>query len=138
MEIKRLTNAMDLMPIFKLDDNIEKDFPCNKSEWVQWLISIVQNERVNISVAFDGKIVLAYYILIDNINPPLQDSVMIVYLWSDNKIGIEVTKQLSKSAETWAKERGAKRITAKTTLPNKYLEMFGYKTVAKFVEKIIE
>ena len=104
--IKKL-EVEDIAKILHLNDNVTDYFPCDKGEWVQWLIQNVDNPDLFImGVVEDGE-VTGYIVAINSVKPPLDDSVYVLYAWS---AGFEMNKKILKNLIDWSKEKNARSI----------------------------
>jgi len=105
--IKKL-EIEEIAGIMQLEDYATKSFPCERGEWVQWLISNVENPRVLIiGNVIDGEI-KSYLVAVDNVGLPLSVQVNIFFFYSggDTDSNMEIRDMLN----DWARERGAKII----------------------------
>jgi len=107
MTIKKL-EVEEIAGIMQLEDNIAESFPCEKGEWVQWLISNVENPRVLIIGNIIGGEIKSYLVALDNVFPPLSIQVNILFFYSrgDMEQNMEIINMLN----NWAKKRGAKGV----------------------------
>ena len=107
MTIKQL-NVEEIARIMQLEDNIEESFPCEKGEWVQWLISNVDNPRVLIiGNIIDGEI-KCYLVAMDNVVLPLSIQVNILFFYS--RADMEQNMAIINMLKDWTKKRGALKI----------------------------
>jgi len=116
--IKRF-DVDDIARILTFDDHIEDSFPCDKGEWVQWLMGLVDDPRYLIIGAEKS-----YLVAVDTIQMPISDSVNIIFGYSKEGNIPELIKEVKE----WAKGRGAKRVlyvTNQKDLFNKYGKQFG-------------
>ncbi len=132
MSVKRLKTIEEVAKLLGVQDDVGEYFPCGRGEWVQWLVSQADNERFAIWANFDeaGKID-SYIVALDNIEPPISDSLFIPYAWS--VLGQEQNEQVLAEVVKWGKERGAKRIRAMAVDPEK-LEKYGFSKRAEIME----
>jgi len=107
MSIKKL-EVEEIAGIMQLKDNFMESFPCEKGEWVQWLISNVENPRVLIvGNVIDGEI-KSYLVALDNVIPPLSVQVHILFFYSGGDM--EQNMAMINMLNNWAKEKGALKI----------------------------
>ena len=105
--IKKL-EVEEIAGIMQLEDNATESFPCERGEWVQWLISNVENPRVLIiGHVIDGEI-KSYLVALDSVVLPLSVQVNVLFFYSggDTDKNIAIVDMLNE----WARERGAKTI----------------------------
>ena len=100
--IKRLDSS-GIAQILKFNDRIEDYFPCDKGEWVQWLMENVDNPRVLIIGNKD-----VYLVAVDAVMKPLSDFVSILFCYSEK--GFDKNMEVKTMLDDWAKERGASGI----------------------------
>ena len=93
----------DIAGILKLNDGVENIFPCDRGEWVQWLMANKDNPKV--LIIGDGK---SYLVAVDTVQRPLNDSVTIIFFYSKSKFEDNIKN--IKVLNDWAKEIGAKQI----------------------------
>ena len=104
--IRRL-EPQDIAQILQLeDDNLEKILPCEKGEWVQWLMSNAKNERLLIVGRLNEDQLLSYCVVVNNVFPPISDSVCILYM-PEKVIG---DKEIKEKIMEWAMESKAKTV----------------------------
>jgi len=107
MNIKKL-EVEEIAGIMQLDDNVTDSFPCDKGQWVQWLISNVENPRVLIiGNVIDGEI-KSYLVALDNVILPLSIQVNILFFYSGGDIDANI--KIFDILNDWAREKGAKTI----------------------------
>ena len=91
----------DIAKILDCEDEIENYFPCDRGEWIQWLMSIVDNPKYFIAgVIEDG--VVGYVVAVDNAVKPFGDHVFIRFFHSSKNIEIdmEIKAALNKQARS--------------------------------------
>lgn len=126
----------DIAKILKLDHagaNITP-LPCDKGQWVQWLMSMAQNEKIRILGEIEDGRVTGYIVLLDNVLPPVFNSCVILYIWSpDNH---RTTHALADAAKEWKKEIKADTLAAMVSPDHtdKYMDAFGFKKIAHVYE----
>lgn len=122
MIVEKTENPNDIVAILKIPDNrLEKQFPCTKLEWVQWLIGMVAKENaIGIWVVreIESGAMLGYVVAVNSIAPPISDSAMILYsnicfVESEdaNRLAVEKIKE-------WSQEIGAKKLILFTDHPD--------------------
>ena len=105
--IKKL-DVEDIAGIMRLDDGITESFPCERGEWVQWLISNIENPRVLIvGNIIDGEI-KSYLVAVDGVRPPLSVQVHILFFYSRRDIDANI--KIFDMLNDWARERGALKV----------------------------
>jgi len=128
MIIKKTNLVKDITQILSLqDDHLEKQIPCDKGEWVQWLVQNIENDRIGIWTIKDdneGR-VKAYVVAVDAMNPPISDSVVILYSSVYSSIGEEGNQEVMEKIKEWSRERGAKKITIQTWYP-RIMSTYGF------------
>jgi len=92
----------DIAQILKMDDPIEQVFPCDKGEWIQWLMQYVDNPEVYMIGNVEEKL-LSYAVAVNMVTPPLSNTVTIIFMSELNREFIDAIK-------IWGKEKGAKSI----------------------------
>jgi len=133
--IKRIQTPHDVVMFHALNDEIEEHFPCDKTAWIQWLTERSDNPNYLILANVNSHDQIdAYVVAFNNVNPPLQDFVAVIYMWAPN---LNALFEIARMGEAWALAQGASKIVAKTDLDDKFLTAFGYKQTAKYVEKKI-
>jgi len=115
IEIVKLKSGAEIASLLQLDhNNLKNSFNCEKTEWIQWLINMVESEDVVImACVVDGDLV-NYTVLISHVYPPVQDSISIFYLCDtinfEDKDGKKLRNRLLSEIKRWAIEQGAKKI----------------------------
>jgi len=133
--ITKVQSPEDVKDLYFLNDDMEDHFNCTRDEWIQYITEKASSDEYGIWISKNKQgEVDSYLILINNVNPPLQDSVVIIYLWSVNHNAL---LQIAELGEIWAKTKGAKGCTAKVSddFNKDILEVFGFEVVALLVEK---
>lgn len=98
----------EIAGIMQLEDDAMETFPCEKGEWVQWLISNVENPGILIiGNIIDGEI-KSYLVALDNVILPVSNQVEILFFYSDGDIDFNMT--IRDMLNDWAREKGAKAI----------------------------
>ena len=105
--IKKLT-VQEIARMSRLDDNVESFFPCDKGEWIQFLIKNVEHPNLFIWGDVVGNTIKAYAVAINSVQPPLSNSVTLLMHYSNN--AFDSTMALKEELNKWAKEKGAKRV----------------------------
>lgn len=133
--IEKAIDPKDILPLLKLSgDNLE-ELNCNRDEWVQFLVASVSNDRWAIWISRNKNDEIdAYAVMVKNVDPPLLNSIVVVYVWSINHNAL---LQIFDLADVWARASGIKKFTGKTNVPDAYFESLGYKMTAKYVEREI-
>jgi len=91
----------DITRIMQMDDHVEDSFPCDKGQWVQWLISIVNDPRYLV-IGTDK----SYLVAVDAVMPPVSNSVNIIFCFSkDGSVA-----KMKDAVSEWAIKQGAKRV----------------------------
>lgn len=97
----------DIARIMNVEDDIERFFPCDKGEWVQWLMGQVENP--NIFIAGDvGDEIKSYIVACNAVMPPVSNSICIVMFYSSGDI--ESNMELVKLLNKWSREKGAREV----------------------------
>lgn len=117
----------DIVKIMQLEHTGENTapLPCEKGEWVQWLVTQVDNPKLNIVGEIQEGKIKGYEVLINNVLPPVFYSCSLLYLWSP--VDHRITHALVEAALEWKYEIGAKEGLAVMPLTHseKYMESFG-------------
>ena len=77
--IKKL-EAKDIIKIGKVD----KLFPCEKGQYLQFLMSRLNDEQVIMLGNVEDDVLRSYIIVFDNRQPPILDSMSVYDMWSDS------------------------------------------------------
>ena len=104
----RKLEVEEIAGIMQLEDNVMESFPCDKGEWVQWLISNVENPGILIiGNVMDGEI-KSHLVAHDSVMLPLSAHVSILFFYSgsDTDSNMEIRDMLN----DWARAKGAKAI----------------------------
>ncbi len=107
----RKLEVEDIVKMMKLDGlNIEKFFPCEKGEFIQWLVSQSENSNIFIygNIEVDGRL-NGFMVAANGAFKPISDVVSILYFKTSDDF--EVNEKIKFELNNWAKEKGAKRIT---------------------------
>jgi len=140
----RKLEVEDIAKILVIADHLEDHLTCTRGEWIQFLISQVDNPKMHIigDVDENGDI-RGYMVLVNNILPPIFDSVVVLFVWTQHGslcCDRDIIRPLTSSARAWAKEIGAQRGVA--TIPITHNEQFmnsvGGKLMAHVYEWTIE
>ena len=131
IKIEKLDNATDVAALLKLDHSgIKEVFTCEKTEWIQWLNTTLDSRTLDIfSITVDEEL-YAYYVLLNNVRPPISDGVTIFYFSTlidvkdcdGNSAGEKAMLEIKK----YAVERKATKIIIFTRFP-KVCEKYGFK-----------
>ena len=105
--IKKL-EVEEIVGILQLKDNFMKSFPCDKGEWVQWLISNVENPEILIIGSVIGGEIKSYLVALDGVRLPLSVQVHILFFYSDG--ALDVNMEIRGMLNDWARAKGAKAI----------------------------
>lgn len=105
--IKQLT-VEDIASILQLDDLVTESFPCDRGEWVQWLVSNAENPKVLIVGNVQDGDVKSYLVALDNVSRPLSVQVHILFFYSGSDL--DANMAIRDALNDWARERGAKAI----------------------------
>lgn len=133
--IKQLKTPDDISILFKLPDDIEKQLPCNRSEWIQWLVENVSNPRIGIWANIEQDQANGYIVAINNVMPPVSNAIGLLYIWySWNPLKRKATRKLVGITEDWGREAGAKRIiTAMAPDQMIHAKINGFETIGQLV-----
>jgi len=121
MIVEKTESVKDIAEILRIsDDRLEKQLPCTKGEWVQWLMTMIGKKNaigVWIAREEENKPILGYVVAVNSIAPPISNSVLILYsticlVGSDEVNGIAIEK-----IKSWASELGAKKLSLFTDHP---------------------
>jgi len=129
--IKDLT-VEEITQILNISD--ESPLPCNKGQWVQWLVSQANNPKLKIAgkVNETGRLI-AYIVILDNVIPPLFDNIVTLHIWTTDH---RDTHELAQVFTDWGRKIGAKRglVSVPSDHTDKYMEIFGGKKIASVYE----
>ncbi|MCK4817859.1 hypothetical protein KA005_18960 [bacterium] len=104
----RKLKTTDIAQILKMDDPIDKIFPCEKGEWIQWLNQNVDHpELYIIGKAINGSL-KSYAVAVNTVGPPLSDAVSIIFM-------SESDKRFIKRIKSWARKKQAKKVVIQST-----------------------
>jgi len=104
--IKKL-EVEDIAKLLKIDDDVTDYFPCDRGEWVQFLISQSRNPDMFIIGAIEKDSPVGYMVAVNNVKPPLSDCVSVLF---SKTAGTEENNKALGMLIEWAKEKGAKSI----------------------------
>jgi len=107
MTIKKL-EVEEIAGIMQLNDSVTESFPCEKGEWVQWLISNVENPRVLIIGNVIDSEIKSYLVALDSVVPPLSIQVNILFFYSGGDM--DGNMAMINTLNNWAKKRGAVKV----------------------------
>ena len=107
MSIKKL-EVEEIAGILQLKDNFMESFPCDKGEWVQWLISNVENPRILIIGNVIDNEIKSYLVAHDSVMLPLSDHVFILFFYSGSDI--DSNMEIRDMLNDWARSKGANAI----------------------------
>ena len=93
----------DIVKIQRMNDHIEDHFPCDKGEWVQWLISIVDHPKFLI-IGNET----SYLVASNNIMRPVSDTIGIIFFHS--KTPFEENIKIRDWVNEWALECGTRKV----------------------------
>lgn len=136
--IKKLQTPDDISMLFTVVDDVERQFPCDRSSWIQWLVEQISNPKIGVWAAIEDNIAAGYLVMLDSMAPPISDSVVVLYLWSPSSH--KITRSLIEEAKKWAQTIGAKRglITVPESHNEEYMKTFGGKKIANVFEWRVE
>ena len=97
----------DIVKILKVDDEIEKHFPCDKGQWNQWLMSEADNPNFLIAGEVDGDI-KSYIVVRNGVEPPVSYSVSIGMFYSSGDFDKNI--ELRDFVNDWARGKGAREV----------------------------
>ena len=131
--IKKLRIPDDVSMLFHVQDDVEQQFPCDRSAWIQWLTEQIINPKVGIWAAIKNNHVIGYIVMMNGVIPPIFDAAVVLYLWSENH---KTTRLLVEEAKKWIPEIGAKRglVNVPKNHTEKYMKSFGGKKIANVFE----
>lgn len=108
--IKKL-EVDDIAKILSLDDPIEQIFPCDKGEWVQWLMQNIENPEILIIGRVSSDELDFYAVAVNYVLKPLSDSIGVI-LFSK---GAETNSHIREQIIEWGKKKGAKKVIFQAT-----------------------
>lgn len=117
----------DIVKILKLDDpKLTQVFPCEKGEWVQWLIQNVDNPGFFIRGVFEEDKLIGYLVAINAFVPPINKAITVLY---SKTAGMEANHAILDELIGWSKEKGAASIDFITDNPIGH-SVYGFKKKA--------
>ena len=105
--IKKLETT-DIAQILKMDDPIDKIFPCEKGEWIQWLNQNIDHPNLYIIGHVINGSLKSYAVAMNTVVPPLSDMITIIFI-------SELDKKFIKKIKDWAREKQAKKVAIQST-----------------------
>ena len=103
--IKKL-EAKEIVQILDFSDPIEQIFPCDRGEWVQFLMQNFEHPEIFVIGRVDKDLLTAYAVVANMVGKPLSNAVSILFA-SEYAVGDEKIKE---SIISWAKEKGAQKV----------------------------
>lgn len=97
----RRYDVHDIAGIIEFDDHLSDFFPCEKGEWIQWLVQNVDDPRYLI-IGTDN----SYLVAVDTIERPVSDFVSIIFCYSQEGNVADLKDAVSQ----WGEERGASKV----------------------------
>lgn len=111
--IKRLQTPEDISILFHVQDDVEQQLSCSRSEWIQWLVENVANLKIGVWAKLEDNQAKGYVVAVNNILLPISNNVGILYIWySWSPLQRKATQNLVKAVENWGRENGAKQMMA--------------------------
>jgi len=102
--IKEL-EAKDIVQIMDFTDPIEQIFPCDRGEWVQWLMQNLSHPEILIIGRVEDKLI-SYAVIINQVFKPLSNVVSILFA---SDLAIE-DQEIKDQIISWAKKKGAVKV----------------------------
>ena len=138
MAVKKLESVEEIAKLLGVKDDVEKYFPCSHGEWIQWLVSQAENEKIAIWANTNKNDVMDSYVVVFNtVSPPLSRHCFIPYAWSvlgrnETQVGVnEIVK--------WAQSTGADVIRMMCSEEKaEMFEKYGFKKKAIVMELKID
>ena len=123
--IKKL-EAKDIIKI----SNLNKSFPCEKGQYIQYLMQKLTDNSVMMLGNIEDDKVLSYAVVLDNREPPIFNSMSIYEMWSeDHRETLKLTDEIKKVCDRIIV------ITPDDEKHNdKYMATFGCKKIANVYE----
>ena len=104
----RKSEVEDLVKILTLDDDkLTEVFPCEASEWVQFLVQNVDNPNFFMTSVLENDKLIGYLIAVNSIALPISNCVIALY---SKTAGLESNKKELEMLIEWSKEKGAASI----------------------------
>lgn len=116
--IRILESAEDLIKLHYTEDDVEVKSSFSRNEWIQWLMSFIENPALVVFGNVDDKKITSYLVAYNSVDPPISDHVFIIYFWPD--ASEEVNKKYINEVRKWAKAIGAKSIEMATSEPRSF------------------
>ncbi len=128
MYVVRASSPREVLGLAHYKDGFEAITELNRVETLQFIIQQIQNPNVGVWIVYNeaGGIIGWLFALLAQA-PPLTNEVVIVFAHSSG--GMDVNKVVMEQLEKWARDSGAKRITAMTS-PSKarLFHQYGFST----------
>ena len=118
MIVERTTSSLEIAKIMNLsDERLEKQIPCTKGEWIQFLMAAVQNKNYGIWIAKEMEELMAYVVAVNVVSPPISSSIMILYSSFYSILSEDENKKVLELIKDWGRTCGAKKIFIQTEYP---------------------
>jgi len=129
--LKKL-EANDIVKVLKINDEI----PCSRDQWVQFLMSLIKNERIMMLGDMDEE-VLSYAVIVDNRIPPISNNASVLHFWAKN---YKRAKYLFNFCTEELKKRDIQKAVMEVSLNHtkEYIESFGGKIKSYICEWGVE
>lgn len=123
----RKLDVEDIAKILNLDDpKLTEVFPCEKGEWVQWLIQHIDNPGFFIRGVFEKDKLIGYLVAVNAFVPPINKAITVLY---SKTAGMEANHAVLDELIEWSKEKGAISIDFITDNPIGH-SVYGFKKKA--------
>jgi len=101
----RKLEAKEIVQIMDFTDPIEQIFPCDRGEWVQWLMQNSGHQEVLMIGRVEDRLI-SYAVIINQVFKPLSNVVSILFV---SELATE-DQEIKEQIIFWAKEKGAEKV----------------------------
>jgi len=105
--IARATRPEEIAPLLHFKDDAEKYFPCDRGQWIQWLVGAINSEDVFVAIETKQEKIKSYFVVANTVEPPICDYVNIIYAYCTNPVSIAT---FAKLIIEWSLSKNAKRV----------------------------
>ena len=105
--IARATKPGEIAPLLHFKDDAVKYFPCDRGQWVQWLVSAVKSDDVFIAIETKQNKIKSYFVVANTVEPPICDYTNIIYAYCKDPMSVSI---FSKLIIEWSLSKNARRV----------------------------
>ena len=102
-----MEEVAEILSVYNNLENPRSILPCSSGEFVQWLISVVDNPKIGIWGKQQPVGVSSYIVAVNNIIPPISNYITVIQFEGDDLNEVEL---LFKEVFKWQELIGAKEI----------------------------